>query len=220
MITKKAVIFDLDGTLLDTIEDLTFKINLMHDHFGHRELTKEEVIKCIGSGVVKLVADSIGEPLSDKDFNERLNYFKSLYAGDANRLTRVFDGVDKVLKDLSADGYILAIVTNKPESATKLVVSEFLSEYNFVKIISDTGNGKCKPDKEPTLNMLKEIGVEPKNAYFVGDGETDVLTAKNTGTNGISVLWGYRTKEQLLAAGAKVFAETPSRLYEIIKNGN
>ena len=121
---------------------------------------------------------------------------------------------------MTADGFILAIVTNKPEAATKIVVSEYLSEYNFTKIVSEGPYVKRKPDKEATLKMLKEIGVSPENAFFVGDGETDVQTAINTGTKGISVLWGYRTKEQLLAAGAKVFAETPYQLYEIIKNGN
>ena len=217
---KKAVIFDLDGTLLDTIADITENINDMLTHFGYPALTERQVAGFVGSGAKKLVADCIGVPLSEEDFAKRLSYYNERYTNSSSPHTGLFKGVDKLLKDLSEDGYLLAIMTNKPAETTATVVREHLSKYKFAKIVGSSGSVKCKPDKTATLNLLSEIGVKPEDAFFVGDGETDVLTAINSGTKGIAVLWGYRSKEQLLKAGAKVFAENPTRLYEIIKYGN
>lgn len=215
---KKLVVFDLDGTLLDTVPDITDNINLMLSHFGYRTLTEEQVKSLVGSGAKKLVADSIGVPLTEEELEEKLAFYNSNYTSSESPKTKIFDGIDNVLKNLKNDGYLIAIMTNKPQSTTDRVVKEHLSEYPFDKIVGGSADVKCKPDKTATVNLMKELGVSPENTYFVGDGETDALTSINAGTKGISVLWGYRNREQLLSAGAKVFAENPEELYKIIKN--
>ncbi|MDY6367155.1 MAG: HAD family hydrolase [Clostridia bacterium] len=220
---KKLVIFDLDGTLLDTVPDITDNINGMLLHFGYETLSEKQVASLVGSGAKKLVTDciavSVKKPLTEEELSERLSYYNGNYTSSSSPKTKPFDGIGKVLTDLKKDGFLIAIMTNKPQETTDRVVKEHLSEFSFDKIVGGSGKVKCKPDKTATVNLLNELGVSPENAFFVGDGETDVLTAINTGTFGISVLWGYRSKIQLEKAGAKVFASTPEELYSIIKNG-
>ena len=216
---KKLVIFDLDGTLLDTVPDITDNINYMLTRFGYKTLTEKQIAAIVGSGARKLVADAIGKPLSESELEERLKFYNSNYTSSISPKTKPFAGIINLLKKLKNDGYLIAIMTNKPQETTDRVIKEHLSEIHFDRIIGGGGKVKCKPDKTATVNLLNELGVNPENAFFVGDGETDVLTAINTGTCGISVLWGYRNKSQLAAAGAKVFVSTPEELYSTIKNG-
>ena len=216
---KKLVIFDLDGTLLDTVPDIADYINGMLSHFNYRTLTEKQIAALVGSGAKKLVRDCIGVELTEEEFAERLNYYNSHYTSSSSPKTKPYKGIGELLTALKNDGYLLAIMTNKPQETTDSVVKEHLSEYAFDRIIGGSGKVKCKPDKTATENLIKELGVSPENVFFVGDGETDVLTAINTGTKGISVLWGYRNEEQLRAAGAKVFVTTPEELYSVIKNG-
>lgn len=217
--SKKLVIFDLDGTLLHTVPDITDHINFMLSHFGYKTLTEKEVAAIVGCGARNLVANSIGLPLTDQELDERLNFYNTNYTASVSPKTKPFNGIINLLKTLKKDGYLIAVMTNKPQETTDRVIKEHLSEIVFDKVVGGGGKVKCKPDKTATVNLLNEFGVSPENAFFVGDGETDVLTAINTGTKGISVLWGYRNKEQLKAAGAKVFVSNAEELYSTIKNG-
>lgn len=213
---NKAVLFDLDGTLLDTVHDIADKVNQTLTHFGYPTLTVTQIMQRIGNGSKMLIKNSIGVPVSEEHFNIVLGWFLKLYAGEPDAKTKPFDGILQVLQILKERGYKLAIVTNKPQPATDKICRELLSFVGFDKIIGQSGTVKCKPDKTATLNLLNELNVQPENAYFVGDGETDVLTAINANINGIAVLWGYRTKEQLSDAGARVFANKPSDLLSLI----
>lgn len=216
---KKLVIFDLDGTLLHTVPDITDNINFMLTHFGYKTLTEKEIAAIVGCGARNLVANSIGLPLSESELDERLKFYNSNYTASSSPKTKAFDGIVKLLNDLKKDGYLIAIMTNKPQETTDRVVKEHLFKIVFDKVVGSSGKVKCKPDKTATVNLINELNVKPENVFFVGDGETDVLTALNAGVNGIAVLWGYRSKDQLKAAGAKVFVKTPEELYRVIKNG-
>ena len=129
----------------------------------------------------------------------------------------MFDGVAEVLTELKKRGYKLVILTNKPQETTDTVYENHLKRFGFDKVVGQSGQVKCKPDKTATLAILNELGVLPENAYFVGDGETDVMTSINAGTNGIAVLWGYRSKKALEDAGATVFAGTPWDILDFVK---
>lgn len=213
---QKAILFDLDGTLLDTVHDIADKVNLTMQHFGYPTLTDNEIMQRIGNGSRNLIKNSIGVPVSEEYLDTVLQYFMGLYAGAEDPKTQPFDGIVEVLQTLKQRGYKIAIVTNKPQPATDKICKERLSQIAFDKIIGQSSSVKCKPDKTATVNLLKEFDVLPENAYFVGDGETDVQTAINAGVNGISVLWGYRSKEQLANAGAKVFVNHPTELLSVI----
>ncbi len=213
---EKAVIFDLDGTIIHSLPDIAENINIMLKEFGYPQLSDKEIMKNIGNGARRLVKDCINVQISESELDERLAFYNEIYTASPSAKTRVFDGVAELLFALKEKGYKLCILTNKPQETTDTVVREHLQKFNFDMVVG-SGNGvKCKPDKTATLNILKELGVAPENAFFVGDGETDVLTAVNSNVKGIAVLWGYRDKEQLESAGAKVFAQTPSQVLNFI----
>ncbi|MBE5749842.1 MAG: HAD family hydrolase [Clostridiales bacterium] len=213
---NKAVIFDLDGTLLDTLGDIADNINLMLAKFGYPKRSEKEIMQFIGCGSRNLAKLSIPVSVTEEELNERHDYYNRIYTDSGSPKTHVFDGIKQVVKELKARGYKVAILTNKPQETTDNVYQNYMMDMGFDKVVGQRSGVKIKPDPTSALDILSEFSVEPKNAYFVGDGETDVLTAINGGMNGIAVLWGYRSKSQLENAGAKVFANTPLELLDII----
>ncbi len=213
---KKAVIFDLDGTLLDSAGDICLFINRALEHFGYPSVSKQNVIKFIGTGARNLVKLCIGKPVFDEHLDEVLAYYNNVYATSESLLTRPFNGVEELLTTLKENGYKLAILSNKPQPNTQALYEEHFKKFAFDAVMGQSSLFKRKPDKTSTLKILGDMGVSVNDAYFVGDGETDVLTSINAGTNGIAVLWGYRDREQLSSAGAKVFANTPSDILSIL----
>ncbi|MBQ0099299.1 MAG: HAD family hydrolase, partial [Firmicutes bacterium] len=212
---KKLVIFDLDGTLLHTVPDIMDSINYMLQYYGYKNVSYNDICHYVGNGARNLVSRCIahgGYKITEEELDERLNFYNEYYTNSNSPKTKLFDGIGEVLIELKKRGYYIAILTNKPQVTTNNVYETYLKDYNFDRVIGSTKEFKIKPDKETTVNLMKEFSVEPKNTYFVGDGETDVVTSINAGTNGIAVLWGYRSKEELKTAGAKVFIEAPKDL--------
>jgi len=214
---NKAVIFDLDGTLIDSVPDIAENINIMLKRFGYPELSEDEIKSKVGHGARNLVKDCIGKPLTDKELDERLNFYNDKYTNSGSPKTHLYKGIPETLRELKNRGYKLAILTNKPQETTDNVVKNHMKDMNFDKVVGQSGSVKCKPDKTATLAILKELNVLPENAYFVGDGDADVLTSLNSGTNGIAVLWGYSSKEKLAAFGATAFVAKPEDLLKIIQ---
>ena len=213
---NKAVIFDLDGTILDTFPDIYINIDKMLRHFGYPAVGKDTLRRYIGNGARELVRRSLGVDAKDGAIAECLDYYNKNYTLTATENTVIFDGMEEVFATLSGRGYKLAVLTNKPQVSTDRIMDIFFRRGTFAEIVGGGAKVKCKPDKTETLNILSRLGVAAEDAYFVGDGETDVMTALNAGVRGVAVLWGYRTKEELTAAGAKIFAKTPADLLKII----
>ena len=212
----KAVIFDLDGTLLDTLDDLTDSINEMLEFFGYRTVTREKVRTIIGSGARKLIADALPEKLSDEEFEKRLAVYSRIYNASGSPKTKLFDGMDKVLIELKRRGYKIAILSNKPQTSTDKVYDKYLKDFGFDFVGGQSEKIKCKPDPAGAMYVLNELGVKPEDAYFIGDGETDVMTALNAKIKCICALWGNRTKEQLSKVGGTVFCDYPQQILKII----
>ncbi len=215
---KKLVIFDLDGTLLDTLEDIRECINIVLENNGYNTLSKEEVLKCVGYGAKKLVYLAANKP-SDEMWEKMFNEYVPLQLKSDNSKTVLYDGLDKVLTELKNRGYKLAIVSNKPDSVTQPVVKQKLGKYDFDFI---TGNRpelfNPKPDKSCVEYCLNTLGIKKEDAVFIGDSEVDVQTFKGAGVDGIGVLWGFRPKKMLEDAGCEIFAENAEQLLnEIIK---
>lgn len=213
---KKAVIFDLDGTLLHTLPDIHFYVNEMLSHFAYPLRTEKEVMQFIGCGSRNLIKLSLPEGLTDERITECHNYYNKIYTESGSPKTCLFDGIREVVSQLKNRGYHLAILTNKPQETTDTVLDRYMSDFGFDLVVGQSGKVKVKPDPTAAKNILKEFDVSPDKCYFVGDGETDVETSINLGSNGIAVLWGYRSRAQLENAGAKTFAENPKQLLSLI----
>ena len=213
---NKAIIFDLDGTLLDTLPDIHFYVNQMLEEYGYNKRSEKEVMQFIGCGSKNLIKLSLPEGLTEEEITVRHERYNKIYTDSNSPRTKLFDGIKEVVKTLKERGYKLAILTNKPQETTDTVYERCMKDMGFDMVVGQSGKVKVKPDPTAAIEILKTLDVLPKNCYFIGDGETDVETSINLGSNGIAVLWGYRSKEQLREAGAKVFANRPKDLLSLI----
>lgn len=205
----KAVIFDLDGTLLDTLDDLTDATNAALRYFGCRERTKEEVRQFVGNGAERLIRLALPGKEDDPAVSEVLSWYKDYYAAHSQIKTRPYEGVLEALAAVKAE-FPVAVVSNKPDNATKLLCKQYFGDVYAL------GEGSAMPRK-PAPDMvhraMADIGAE--KCIYVGDSEVDVLTAGNAGVPCLSVLWGFRDRKTLLEAGADHFCEEPR---ELLKN--
>ena len=213
---NKLVIFDLDGTLLDSLPDIYDNINLMLKKFGYPSRKREEVMQFIGNGARNLVKRSIPDGMSEEQIDKCLTYYNEIYTNSGSPKTKLFDGIRETVVELKNRGYKLAILTNKPQITTDRIYEEYMMDLGFDVVIGQRNGVKIKPDPITALKIIEELESSPENTYFVGDGETDVETSINANTCGIAVLWGYRNRAQLEKAGAKVFVNAPKELLSVI----
>lgn len=210
---KRAVLFDLDGTLLDTVPDIRLSLNETLAKFGHGGLTLDETRAYVGNGARKLVERAL--PAGSGGVDAVCADFRARYAASANMLTRPYEGMPALISSLKARGIGCAVVTNKPAEAALATVEKFFGGL-FDVVCGDSGAFPVKPDPAPALFAAQKMGARAEQCVFVGDGETDVETARNAGMGGVFVLWGYRTREQLAAAGATRFARNAAELSAIL----
>lgn len=203
----ETVIFDLDGTLLDTLEDLADAVNYALREMGMPERTIEEVRQFVGNGVRRLMELAVPQGFDNPAFEETFSKFKEYYGVHCNDKTKAYDGVVQLLRDLKEEGYALAIVSNKLDSAVKELSEIYFEGIVKVAIGEKEGVAK-KPAPDTVYKALDELQMPAETAVYVGDSEVDVMTAKNSGLPCISVLWGFRDEEFLREQGATQFART------------
>lgn len=210
-------IFDLDGTLLNTLDDLAASTNHALRSMGMPERTIEEVRRFVGNGVHKLIERAVPEGSSPVVVDEALSRFRQHYLEHNLDTTRPYDGIEEMLKRLKARGCRLAIVSNKFYAATQELARHFFPDTIEVAIGEHEAEGiRRKPAPDTVEEALRQLGVGKEGAVYVGDSDVDVLTARNSGLPCISVLWGFRTKEFLLQHGAAVFASSPADICDCL----
>lgn len=200
-----AVLFDLDGTLLDTLDDLTDSVNVILQRFGYPLRTKEEVRTFVGNGVGVLMKKAV--PIG-ADFQQPLAAFRSYYAQHCRIKTKPYDGIMEALEALK-EKYTLAIVSNKPDNAVKPLCADF---FPGIYAQGQTDTIPRKPAPDMVFAAMKAIGAD--HCIYVGDSEVDVLTARNAGVPVLSVLWGFRTREEI---GGKVYCNAPKDLVSALE---
>lgn len=210
----ECLIFDLDGTLVNTAGDIHAVLCRSLKKFNLTEISLEDTERFVGNGAKKLVERAVGS---------RGGMFEQVYADYAknfaecgNNLSELYAGEAEALERFKLSGIKLSIVTNKPQRATQNVYKKFLSNYDFCSVVGQREGVPLKPDPTSTLKIISDLKAEKVRTLFIGDGETDVLTAKAAQIDCVSVLWGYRTRGQLESVGAKIFAKNYDELSRIV----
>lgn len=212
------VIFDLDGTLLDTLEDLKNATNYALKTCKMPERTLEEVRRFVGNGVKNLMIRAVPGGEENPQFERAFDTFKEYYGAHCNDATRAYDGIPALLQELKNNGYAMAIVSNKIDSAVQDLNNRYFSQVEIA--IGDRENLRRKPQPDSVFLALEELGRTKEEAVYVGDSDVDLATAKNAGLPCISVLWGFRDKAFLIEHGAQTFVETPMEIADVLKQMN
>lgn len=212
---NKMVIFDLDGTLLDTLDDLCNSVNysLRTNNFPERSL--EEVRTFVGNGIRLLIERSVPEGTSKELIDKTFECFKTYYAVHCNDKTKTYPGVMDMLKELKKNGYKIAVLSNKAQYAvTKLC------DIYFNNLLDDAVGARENVAKKPSPDALyicaENNNINLNNIIYVGDSDVDVATANNAGVRGIAVTWGFRSRELLIKCGAENLADNTDELLQIL----
>lgn len=211
----QAVIFDLDGTLLNTLEDLADSVNFALKQFGYPIRTIAEVRAFVGNGVQKLIERAVPEQTTMEKTLACLEVFRNYYAKNMRNKTCLYEGIKELLQELNERKIKMAIVSNKFDAAVKELKKELFSEYIQVAIGESIIVPK-KPNPSGVFAALEELGVKKENALYVGDSEVDIMTAKNAGVISVGVTWGFRDCTVLENSKANHIIHTPQRLLDII----
>lgn len=207
-------IFDLDGTLLNTLNDLYMSTNYALRTHGMPERTLDEVRRFVGNGVKKLMERAVPGGFGNPLFEETYAAFRQHYLVHGLDTTKPYPGVIDMLAALKAQGKKLAIVSNKFYAATQELCQHFFADYVNVAI-GERDDIRKKPAPDTVIEAMRQLGVDNRNAVYVGDSDVDVATARNSMMPCISVLWGFRDKDFLIAHGATTFISKPEELLEI-----
>ena len=213
-----AIIFDLDGTLAYTLDDIQTGINNMLTRLGYKTRTKTEVLKFINNGARALVRRSLPKSVQEAELivDTALATYEEEYAKCYCEQTRVYEGMTNALLKLKKKGYKLAVISNKQDKFVKTIIEKLFDKKLFT-VVMGQDTLPPKPNPTSTLAICKQLGVKPSNAIFVGDSDVDIKTAKNAKIKSIGVTWGYREVGILNTAGADYIAETPNEMREVIE---
>lgn len=209
---KTGIIFDLDGTLLDTLQDLTDAVNYTLGQYRCPERTMQEVRSFVGNGVERLIRLALPGKDTDPDVASVMKTYQQYYSAHSMDKTCPYAGVAEALAQVAKE-FPVAVVSNKPDYATKPLCEKFFGSEIFA--LGQTDDCPRKPAPDMVQKAMEAIGVE--TCIYVGDSEVDVLTAKNAGVPCLSVLWGFRDKAYLQEQGASHFCDDPKKLLDCIK---
>lgn len=211
---KKAVIFDLDGTLLNTLDDLADSTNYALSKFGYPTRTIDEVRQFVGNGVAKLIERAIPEGKNNPNFEKCLAIFKENYAQNMYNKTAPYNGIIEMLSNLKSKGIKIAVVSNKFDLAVKELCKKYFEGFiDFAAGENEAQGIKKKPSPDTVISVLNEFNFAPEDAVYVGDSDVDIMTAKNSKMPCISVTWGFRDEKFLLENGATILINAPSEIY-------
>lgn len=211
---KKVVIFDLDGTLLNTLDDLADSTNYALSRFGYPTRTIDEVRQFVGNGVAKLIERAIPEGKNNPNFEKCLAIFKENYAQNMYNKTAPYNGIIEMLSNLKSKGIKIAVVSNKFDLAVKELCKKYFEEFiDFAAGENEAQGIRKKPAPDTVISVLNEFNFAPEDAVYVGDSDVDIMTAKNSKMLCISVTWGFRDEKFLLENGATILINAPSEIY-------
>ncbi|MFP4162937.1 MAG: HAD family hydrolase [Chitinispirillaceae bacterium] len=210
----KAVMFDLDGTLLDTIDDLAESMNSVLAKLGYPQHSVDKYRHFVGDGMVKLAQRVL--PDADEDVvSTCLEAMREEYGRRWDLKTLPYPGIVQMLDELKERGLILTVFSNKPDGFTKMVVSHYFGDERF-RVVMGAKHFPTKPDPSGALHISEQVGVTPEEFLYVGDTDTDMRTAVAAGMFPVGVAWGFRTEQELTQAGAELIVRKPQELSDAL----
>jgi len=212
------IIFDLDGTLADTIADIASAVNRTLAHFGYPQHSTESYKLMVGEGFRILIQKALpNEAANDERLvQSALDWALREYAENSLVETSLFPGVPELLRTLARRGYKLAILSNKPDQMTQAMIKALCGTIDFVAVWGNSENRPRKPNPDSALRIAAMAGALPERCLFVGDSATDMLTAKSSGMTAVGALYGYRSREELEGAGAEHIIGAPLELLDLV----
>ena len=215
---KRLIIFDLDGTLLNTIGDLADAVDYVMRSRNLPEHTNAEYRQMVGGGIKRLVERALPTELAQNEqyVEECVAQFRRYYVDNIDRHTIPYDGITELLHKLQSEGVMLAVASNKFQHGTERLVAKFFGDVEFIAIEGNREGAPLKPDPEIIHTILRKAGVERSDAVMVGDSGIDIRTAIAAGIDSIGVSWGFRFAEELYEAGATLVATSIEELEQAI----
>ena len=214
----KAVIFDLDGTLLNTLDDLADSMNASLERFGFPPHPVDVYRYLIGDGLMNLVSRALPENHRDEaTINKIAAVQRDEYGRNWATKTHPYEGVPELLDALMEQGISMCVLSNKADDFTHVVVQKFLSRWKFATVRGQNEDTPMKPNPAGANQIALDLGLSPAEFLYVGDSNTDMETANAAGMFPVGVLWGFRSKDELIAAGAKALIEHPADLLSLVQ---
>lgn len=212
------IIFDLDGTLLNTLQDLKNALNFAMNKMGYPERTLNEVRNFVGNGISLLVKRAVPEGTSENDFQKALDIFMGYYSEHLSDCTRPYEGVTELAEKLKIQGKKLAIISNKTDDAAQDVVNHFFGGL-FQLVVGKRDDLPSKPAPDSVYYVMEKLNCEKSDCIYIGDSEVDVQTAHNADLPCIGVTWGYRDRDVFVSHNAEYIADTTDEILTIINGG-
>ena len=216
---KKLIIFDLDGTLLDSISDLANSCNHILDKYGFPSHPIPAYKYFVGNGVGKLVERALPEQHRNADFVEKIRLeFVDYYSKHASDTTSAYTNISKLLSMLEKKNLLLAVASNKFDAGTKSLVQQYFGDINWASILGQRDGVKTKPDPQIIYDTMELLNIDDKSQIlYLGDSDADMQTCVNAGIDGVGVTWGFRSEQELIDNGAKYIIHDPLELLNIIE---
>ncbi len=213
----KGVIFDLDGTLVHTIEDIAFAANEMFRRNGLQGHDVSYYLKWIGSGVVKFIERALRTEVEEEQLAGYVREFKEIYEENLHEKSRVYDGVPEVLDEMVSLGIRISILSNKPHHLTMKVAEFYLSDWPFHPVFGQRSEVPRKPDPAAAMEIAQWMDLDPSQMLLVGDSDNDILTARAAGMIPQGVTWGYGRLKQMPVEESGILLDHPSELISILQ---
>lgn len=213
----KCAVFDLDGTLVNSLNTISYYANLVLKENGIEEISTERYKHIVGLGAKRLIRDSLEERgVTDENvFQKSYKRYMEAYISDAVYLTEVYGGIRELLSEMKKNNMKLAILSNKPEEQVKKIVSSLFEEESFDIVMGAVDEFPQKPDPTRALMLAEMLDVKPCECLYFGDTSTDMKTGKNAGFYTVGVTWGFRSREELEENGADKIIDTPDEAYSL-----
>lgn len=213
----KLVVFDFDGTIADTLCDLAVAVNTALSENNLPTHPEHMYNQFVGNGADRLIATAMGDSAQDKQlFSKVKQRFSQYYAEHSNDCTKAYDGINELLSKLSDLGISTAVLSNKPHIFIKPIADKLFREHEFCYLWGNQDRFPKKPDPTALRHMMAELGISERDTLYVGDSDVDIYTAHNAGVRACGVEWGFRTREELINAGADYLAPDVDVLFDII----